>query len=267
LIIGVTLALPDGTLGKSGGKVVKNVAGYDLPKLVTGALGTLGVITRATFRIHPMPKQSRTISCLARDVREAQRLVLVIQDSKLAHSALQIRLVQSMQPQIDVLFEATEAGLSAQIEQLKTILAPAAVTDPGPAVWDARQELYSAAEDKTSNSALAKISVLPTQIAEAYAALVTIAANRVHFQAVVEATGIGFVYFEATPAEIASVLQSLRAKLEAMGGSLMIAHRPSAMPALDAWGNPGDALPLMRAVKKQFDPKNTLNPGRFVGGI
>jgi glycolate oxidase FAD binding subunit len=141
------------------------------------------------------------------------------------------------------------------------------VTDPGPAVWDARQELYSAAEDKTSNSALAKISVLPTQIAEAYAALVTIAANRVHFQAVVEATGIGFVYFEATPAEIASVLQSLRAKLEAMGGSLMIAHRPSAMPALDAWGNPGDALPLMRAVKKQFDPKNTLNPGRFVGGI
>jgi len=83
LIIGVTLALPDGTLAKSGGKVVKNVAGYDLSKLVTGALGTLGVITRATFRIHPMPKESRTISCLARDAREAQRLVLAIQDSKL----------------------------------------------------------------------------------------------------------------------------------------------------------------------------------------
>jgi glycolate oxidase FAD binding subunit len=75
------------------------------------------------------------------------------------------------------------------------------------------------------------------------------------------------VYFEATPAEIASALQSLRAKLEAMGGSLMIAHRPLDMPPLDAWGNPGDALALMRAVKKQFDPKNTLNPGRFVGGI
>jgi glycolate oxidase FAD binding subunit len=267
LIIGVTLALPDGTLGKSGGKVVKNVAGYDLPKLVTGALGTLGVITRATFRIHPMPKQSRTISCLARDVREAQRLVLAIQDSKLAHSALQIRFVQSMQPQIDVLFEATQAGLSAQIEQLKIMLAPAAVTDPGPAVWNARQELYSAAEGQTSNSALAKVSVLPTHIAEAYAALVPIAANGVHFQAVVEATGIGFVYFEATPAEIAGVLQSFRAKLEAMGGSLMIAHRPPTMPPLDAWGNPGDALPLMRAVKKQFDPKNTLNPGRFVGAI
>jgi glycolate oxidase FAD binding subunit len=267
LIIGVTLALPDGTLAKSGGKVVKNVAGYDLSKLVTGALGTLGVITRATFRIHPMPKESRTISCLARDAREAQHLVLAIQDSKLAHSALQIRFVESMQPQIDVLFEATQAGLTAQIEQLKTILAPSAVIDPGPAVWNARQELYSATKDKASNSALAKISVLPAQIAEAYEALVTIAANRVHFQAVMQATGIGFVYFEATPAEIASALQSLRAKLEAMGGSLMIAHRPLDMPPLDAWGNPGDALALMRAVKKQFDPKNTLNPGRFVGGI
>jgi glycolate oxidase FAD binding subunit len=267
LIIGITLALPDGTLAKSGGKVVKNVAGYDLPKLATGALGTLGVITRATFRIHPMPKQSRTISCLARDVCEAQRLTLAIQDSKLAHSALQIRFVESMQPQIDVLFEASQAGLTAQIEGLKAILAPSAVIDPGPAVWSARQELYSAAKDKASNSALAKVSILPSQIAETYETLVTIAANRVHFQAVVQATGIGFVYFEATPAEIAGALQALRARLEAMGGSLMIAHRPSAMPPLDAWGNPGDALPLMRAVKKQLDQKNTLNPGRFVGGI
>ena len=114
LVIGITLALPDGTLAKSGGKVVKNVAGYDLPKLVTGALGTLGVITQATFRLHPMPKESRTVSCLARDARDAQRLVLAIQDSKLAHSALQVRFVESMQPQIDVLFEATEAGCAAQ---------------------------------------------------------------------------------------------------------------------------------------------------------
>ncbi len=147
LIIGVTLALPDGTLAKSGGKVVKNVAGYDLPKLLTGALGTLGVITQATFRLHPQPKESQTISCLARDSQEAQRLLLAVQSSKLAHSCAQVRFVESMQPQIDVLFEATQAGLTAQIEQLKSILAPSAMIDPGPAVWNARQELYSAAKD------------------------------------------------------------------------------------------------------------------------
>ncbi|MGA7448854.1 MAG: FAD-binding oxidoreductase, partial [Terriglobales bacterium] len=62
LIIGITLALPDGTLAKSGGKVVKNVAGYDLPKLATGSLGTLGIITQAIFRLHPVPRESRTLS-------------------------------------------------------------------------------------------------------------------------------------------------------------------------------------------------------------
>jgi glycolate oxidase FAD binding subunit len=109
--------------------------------------------------------------------------------------------------------------------------------------------------------------VLPAQIAETYELLEVVAANQVRFQAVVQATGIGYVHFKARPSEIGKTLQSLRAKLEAMGGWLMIAHYPSTMPSLDAWGNPGDALPLMRAVKQQFDPKSTLNPGRFVGDI
>jgi glycolate oxidase FAD binding subunit len=59
----------------------------------------------------------------------------------------------------------------------------------------------------------------------------------------------------------------LRAAVEREAGSLVVLHRPEGMPALDAWGNPGDALPLMRALKQRFDPRATLNPGRFVGGI
>jgi glycolate oxidase FAD binding subunit len=267
LIIGVTLALPDGTVAKSGGKVVKNVAGYDLPKLVTGALGTLGVITQATFRLHPLPKESRTISCLAHNAHEAQRLLLAIQSSKLAHSAAQVRFIESMPPQIDVLFEATQAGLTAQVEQLKSILAPFAMIDPGPVVWKAREELYAAAKDNESGSALAKISVLPAQLSEAFEVLVAITANRARCNAVVQATGIGSIYLEALPTALADVLKTLRRKLEQMGGSVMIAHHPSAMPALDAWGDPGDTLPLMRAVKQQFDSKYTLNPGRFVGAL
>jgi glycolate oxidase FAD binding subunit len=267
LVIGVTLALPDGTLAKSGGKVVKNVAGYDLPKLVTGALGTLGVVTRATFRLHPLPKESRTISCLARDPQEAQRLVLAIQNSKLAHSALQVRFVESMLPQIDVLFEATQAGLTAQVEQLKAILAPSATVDSGPPVWNARQELFSAAKDNGSGAALTKISMLPAQIAEAFEKLRSVAANQIRCNAVIQATGIGLVYLEAPPAALADALKTLRSKFEAMGGSLMIAYRPAAILSIDAWGDPGDALPLMRSIKQQFDPKSTLNPGRFVGGI
>src|SRR4029077_1993482 len=144
LVIGVTLALADGTVASSGGRVVKNVAGYDLPKLATGALGTLGVITRAFFRLHPLPKETRTISCATTDVRDAQRLALSIQNSKLAHSALQIRCGAEIQPRVDLLFEGTQAGLTGQLEQLKLMMSAEPVAGYGRRVWSARQEICSA---------------------------------------------------------------------------------------------------------------------------
>src|SRR6267378_1584573 len=144
LVIGVTVALADGTLASSGGKVVKNVAGYDLPKLVAGAFGTLAVITRAIFRLHPLPRGTRTISCMASDTAESQRLVLAIQNSKLAHSALQICWGAGIQPRVDVLFEGTEAGLAAQVQQAKIMIGAATIGDAGRDVWDARQEICSA---------------------------------------------------------------------------------------------------------------------------
>ncbi len=269
LIIGVTLALPDGTLASSGGKVVKNVAGYDLPKLVTGALGTLAVITRAVFRLHPLPRFTKTFSCLARGfLPEAQRLLLAIQDSKLAHSALQVRFVEDVaEPQLDILFEGTEAGIMAQAGQLKSLAAPALITEADPSVWNARQELYSAAKVDESTCALAKFSTLPTEITSAAGTLCGIGVTRVRCDVVAQATGIGHIRLRGEPAAIASVLHNFRAGLERNDGALVIHHRPAAMPPLDAWGSSSDALPLMRAVKNQFDPKNTLNPGRFVGGI
>jgi len=116
--------------------------------------------------------------------------------------------------------------------------------------------------------ALAKISVLPTQIAEAHEAIaMTAGAKHARFNGVFYATGTGTIYFAGSPDGLGATLKSLREKIEALGGSLMIGHRPDAMPQIDAWGNAGDALGLMRAVKQQFDPKSTLNPGRFVGGI
>src|SRR5712671_7023975 len=91
LVIGVTVALADGTLASSGGKVVKNVAGYDLPKLATGAFGTLGIITRAVFRLHPLPRNTRSFSIGTKEAEEARRIIHAIQNSKLAHTALQVR--------------------------------------------------------------------------------------------------------------------------------------------------------------------------------
>ncbi len=267
LIIGVTLALPDGTLASSGGKVVKNVAGYDLPKLATGALGTLGVITRAVFRVHPLPKETCTLTCICDDAAEAQRLVLAVQDSKLAHSALQIRCGGNAQPQVDVLLEATQAGLAAQTKQLKSPPANKNFADSTSDVWSTRQVLYSAAKRDGANCAIAKFSTLPAQLANTIEALATLCADGVRWSAVVQATGIGCVYLEGEAPAIESVLLSFRAKLADMGGSLVVHHPPAAVCRMEAWSDAGDALPLMRAVKQQLDPKNTLNPGRFVGGI
>src|SRR6266404_2929314 len=266
LIIGVTMALPDGTLASSGGKVVKNVAGYDLPKLVTGALGTLGVITRAVFRLHPLPRNTRSFSIGTKGAEEARRIIHAIQNSKLAHTALQARFGNEAAPLVDILFEGTEVGLDAQEAHLKELAELASFTAPSPDIWNARQDLWSFA--KPEEAAIAKISVLPAEMDKSATAIAKSAKVRqLRFNTVLQATGIGFLKLEGVPANLRLSLQDLREQFENNAGSLVVLHRPAGMGPIDAWGSAGDALPLMKAVKQQLDPGNTLNPGRFLGGI
>jgi glycolate oxidase FAD binding subunit len=266
LIIGVTLVLPDGTLASSGGKVVKNVAGYDLPKLVTGALGTLAVITRAVFRLHPLPRNSKTLALSGCAQEETQRLILAIQDSKLAHTSLQARIAQDAEPVVDILIEGTEAGIAAQEAQLRELTRPATAADAPSAVWTASQELWDSAN--SGIVAVAKVTTLPASIARTIETVQRAASSRkTHWKLTMQAIGIGWLRLDATPENLHAVLSDLRFELEASGGSLTALHLPPDMPHLDTWGKPGDALPLMRAVKNQFDPKNMLNPCRFLGGI
>ena len=232
LIIGITLALADGTIAKSGGKVVKNVAGYDLPKLATGSLGTLGVITRAVFRLHPLPRNTRTLTIAVDDADAMQRVVSSILGAQLAPAAVQARNAN-----VDILLEGTLDGIAAQESAIAKF---GAVREGSPAVWKAREELWR-------ETPIVKFTTLPSRMA---------AASAPFSRFVIQATGIGYARFDGD-------LQSLRAAMEQDGGSLMVFGNT----AVDAWGSPGDILPLMREVKKQFDPKATLNPGRFVGGI
>src|SRR6516164_9741447 len=263
LILGVTIALPDGTLASSGGKVVKNVAGYDLPKLVTGALGTLGVITRAVFRLHPLPRKEHSFTFVARDLADANRLALAVQDSRLAHTGLQARFDAATPPEVDVRFEGTDAGLTAQAEVVRKLVAPAVEIPSGTAVWQARQQLWA------GPAAIAKLSTLPASVSEICGRLRRLADSAgLRWSAVVQGTGLGWLRLEgSSPPAIHRVLHALRIELERAGGSLTLLRSVDAMPAMDAWGSGGDALPLMLKVKQQFDPHGTLNPGRFIGGI
>ena len=265
LIIGVTIALPDGTLASSGGKVVKNVAGYDLPKLVTGAFGTLGIITRAVFRLHPLPRATQSFSFAGENSQAVQQRILAIQDSQLAHTALQIRCAAGEPPSADILFEATEAGLAAQESQLRKLLGSTRVELSSEDVWNARQNLW---DSPTNITLLSKISLLPTNIAKTLDSLQSIGnSQNVNSRLVLQATGVGMLRLEGTPPQLSATAEQLRGELQSRGGSLVVLRRPAELYSVDVWGGAGDTVPLMRAVKHRLDPRNTLNPGRFVGGI
>jgi glycolate oxidase FAD binding subunit len=166
-----------------------------------------------------------------------QRVILAILGAQLAPAAVQAR-----NGSVDILLEGTPDGIAAQESAIAEF---GSVREGSPDVWKLREELWG--EAPSVSLTMVKFTTLPSRISVASASF---------SRFVIQATGIGYAPFDGD-------LERLRAAMEKDGGSLTILG-PS---KLDAWGSPGDALPLMRAVKEQLDPKGTLNPGRFVGGI
>ena len=266
LIIGATLALPDGTLAKSGGKVVKNVAGYDLPKLATGSLGTLGIITQAIFRLHPVPRESRTLSFSCPDNKTLNTLMLAIQDCNLVPTGVQARAAHNLPPEIDLRFEGTAAGCEAQIAQTLGMTAGVHRIESPAELWDAGSELWNGAEP----SVVCKFNLLPADLG-IYIDRVRkeLEPRGLRWRLVAQAVGTGYLRIDSEDTKIlVDVLDAMRKYLEGRGGALVILRFPLSMKSkMDVWGNAGDALHLMKSIKAQFDPTATLNPGRFVGGI
>ncbi len=266
LIIGVTLALADGTLAKSGGKVVKNVAGYDLPKLATGSLGTLGIITQAIFRLHPVPPETRSLSFSSHDNAAMNGLVLKILDSTLIPTGMQVRAGDSFLPEVDLRFEGTATGCEAQIEQTSRIASGARRIESSADVWNAPATLWSGAEP----AVVCKFTLLPADLG-AFCDKVTRVSERLHlsWRLVAQAAGVGQLRLEGTEsAALLVAIRDLLERLESSRGSLAVLRCPLEVKRkADVWGNAGDALQLMRDIKSQFDPAGRLNPGRFIGAI
>ncbi len=261
LIIGATIALPDGTLAKSGGKVVKNVAGYDLPKLATGSLGTLGVITQAIFRLHPVFAETRTIGFAPASVGEANKLILAVNDSALVPTGLQLVTGADGAVRVEARFEGVSAGIDSQVEHLKK-LAGGAKEVSAPADGWRRESFWQGAEP----ALVAKFSILPGKIEEFCEAVRAIG---LRWKLSAQGYGVGWLRLEGgNPRQLAAAVAALRACAETAFGSFVVLHSPAEMKSqLDPWGSAGDALAVMIRIKTQFDPNGTLNPGRFVGGI
>ena len=265
LVLGVELALPDGSLIKAGGKVVKNVAGYDLTKLVIGSLGTLGVITRTVFRLHPVPAATATYSTILPTSAHAGKLVLAVLDSHLVFTGLQVRAQRADQIAVDVRFEGIPESLQDQCAKLSQIagVQPSESTDE---VWLARQKLFVAG----SSSLICKCSLLPAQIASLCDAVFRQAERAgVTAMLVAQGTGVAEVRLDASaPQPLLAALNGLREELDRLQGTLIVERCPiSLKQQLDVWGTIKGVLPLMQRIKEKFDPGRTLNPGRFVGAI
>lgn len=258
LVLGITLVLADGTIARSGGKVVKNVAGYDLPKLLVGSFGTLGAITEVTFRLHPLEKYLQSWS-ISGDPMRLSELMLKIANAGLNAHSLQLR-GDATATSLDIRFAEALSSASRRAEQVAAICGSSVPEPVGEHVWSAREELFQG-----EAATMLKIAALPTSLGPIVAAIRN-AAVQARYTA--EPAGIATVALTGGATDSAEMIEDLRARLRSTGGIVSVLRWPFIHEVmLDRWGGSPPAIAVLRELKQQFDPLRILNPGRFVGGI
>ena len=250
LLIGVTVVLADGTTAHAGGKVVKNVAGYDLGKLYTGAHGSLGVVVSTTWRLHPLPPATGRLVVPVRDAAEAGRFAQLLVRSTLTPSATELTRRHG-ELMLSVLFESIPESVEAQLTSARDLLGGGEQVD----------ELDLRDRPGGLHDLVLRLAYEPFALPAVLDALPPDAA-------VTASTGTGVAY-AAMPADpgIAG-LTALRAALAPYDGSAVVLAVPPELSAgLDHWGPVPDSFALMQRVKDRFDPERRLSPGRLLGGL
>lgn len=274
LVLGATVVLADGTTASSGGKVVKNVAGYDLAKLLAGAYGTLGVVVRAAFRLHPV-RPDRAFIVASGPLADVAARARDVVASQLAPAAVEIdRPAGSDAAELAVLVEGAGSAVGQRAAAVAELVG-GRVQDEAPGWWAALPE---AARERVSIGGggstgdvetYAKATATLTGVADLLAAARD-AEQRYGVGVALRGTAAGVVHtvVTGTPEATAFAVGHLRGAAPSPREGTVTVLRASreVRAALDAWG-PVGGLDLMRAIKRQLDPGRNLAPGRFVGGI
>ena len=259
LLIGVTLALTDGRIVKAGGHVVKNVAGYDLGKLVSGSFGTLGAIVDATFKLLPIPQASATLDAAYDDGEVMARDVMQVSTSQLEPMAFDVML-DGGQYRLRLLFASSPAAVSAQVESAQRLLAK-----PSSVITDEREMEIWTEQTRSpwaGTGAVIRFGWLPAKLAEVTTLMhdvqqiagPVVIAGRV-------GTGSGLMRVDADARTQVAVVERLRASTW-VGNVAVLRASAALKQQIDVWGPPVSACDAARALKQMFDPAGVLNAGR-----
>lgn len=273
LLIGISFIRHDGQQAKAGGRVVKNVAGYDLMKLMTGSFGTLGIITELTFRLYPRQEASQTV--ILRGGTEAiQSVVAEVRQSSLTPVAMDILspgLLSAVDPNtygLAIQFQSIEAGVAEQVALLRKIADPKSVTseifvgDDDSSFWQTlSHKIFSPEQD--DKVAIAKLGILPAKTISLLTALHTTLIPGSWQARIHASSGIGTIRFNREANSI-DRLRSVRSYCEGAGGYLTLLATPSAWKTqMDPWALTPSTRRLMAQLQTQFDPQRRLSPGRY----
>ncbi len=282
LVLGMQVAYADGTLARSGAKVVKSVAGYDMHKMHVGALGTLGVIVEVGLRLHPLPAERRVLACrpapgastwsaIAATVRDLLRVPLGLGGLEALNRAAVRRLGIDL-PDADLLLVLCEGHarvVTRQADEVRRAAGIAGLTVEEVAAGDQARLLASAlAESRAPRSGDETVFKLTVPLGDTLAAQAELEAE-LPLADLISHAGSGVIHAICTlpSVDVPAVTTTLRTLARKRQGHLVVRHRPTAVEAeLDVWGAVS-APRLVRGLKQALDPDGVLNPGRFVEGL
>lgn len=280
LLIGIHLATTDGRVVKAGGTVVKNVAGYDLGKLVSGSNGSLAAIVSATFKLAPLPGASTTAIATFREPEAMARAVAAISASQLEPTAFDVHVAAGSQRtrptrenagrvlldppyRLLIKFATTQAAIDAQVDALRPLIAA-----------DTCELVTGAAEDEqwrrqaraiwSEPGVIVRASWLPANLAGVVALLNEIAEHGVGSVELAGRAGVGagMIRLDGGDAACVAAVGRLRAAARVIGHVVVVRADADVKAQLDVWGPPPDHVALLTSVKRAFDPAGILNAGR-----